>query len=149
MRDHRLHLRRLRGGRRDRDVPPGAGPLTRRTEQVGDVIQATIADLVNRRVKHPDLQGVILSFVSVEVTPDLAHAKVAVSILGDETQTTAAMAALDRVEPYLHRELGKQLHIRRVPRLHFVRDDSMAEADRITTLLRDVARADGHDLPTP
>lgn len=116
---------------------------------MGDVIQAAIADLVNRRVKHPNLQGVILSFVSVEVTPDLAHAKVAVSVLGDEAQATAAMAALERVEPYLHRELGKQLHIRRVPRLHFVRDDSMAEADRITTLLRDVARADGRDLPTP
>ncbi len=116
---------------------------------MGEVIQAVIADLVARRVKHPDLQGVILSFVSVEVTPDLAHAKVAVSILGDEAQATAAMEALERVEPYLHRELGKQLHIRRVPRLHFTRDESMAEAARITTLLRDVARADGRDLPTP
>ncbi len=108
-----------------------------------------IADLVNRRVKHPDLQGVILSFTAVEVTPDLAHARVGVSVLGDEEQTAAAMNALERVEPFLHRELGKQLHIRRVPRLHFTRDGSMAEADRITTLLRDVAQADGRDLPTP
>lgn len=113
------------------------------------MIQAAIADLVSRRVKHDGLQGVILSFTSVEVTPDLAHAKVGVSILGDEAQAETAMNALERVEPFLHRELGKQLHIRRVPRLHFTRDDAMAEADRITTLLRDVARADGRDLPTP
>jgi len=99
-------------------------------------------------VKHPDLQGVILSFTSVSVTPDLAHAEVGVSILGDEAEAEAAMDALARVEPYLHRELGKQLHIRRVPRLHFKRDETMAEADRITSLLRDVARADGRELPS-
>ncbi len=113
------------------------------------MLQAAIADLVNRRVKHPALQGVILSFTGVEVTPDLAHAKVGVSVLGDEEQAEAAMEALGRVEPFLHRELGKQLHIRRVPRLHFTRDARMAEADRITSLLRDVARSDGRDLPTP
>lgn len=112
------------------------------------MIQAAIADLVARRVKHPDLQGIILSFTSVEVTPDLAHAKVGVSVLGDEVAAQAALDALARVEPFLHRELAKQMHIRRVPRLHFTRDETMAEADRITSLLRDVARADGRDLPS-
>lgn len=113
---------------------------------MSDVIQTAIAELVTRRVKHSDLEGVLLSFTSVDVSPDLAHARVTVSVYGDAAERKKVLAALHVVEPFLHRELGKQLHIRRVPRLHFESDDSMAEADRITGIMRDVAHAEGRDL---
>ena len=105
-----------------------------------------LAELVQRRVKDPDLEGALFSFVFVEVSPDLSHARVHVSVLGDEADKERVMAGLTRAESYLHRELGHELHLRRVPRPHFVLDESIEEADRMTNLLRDVARSEGREL---
>ena len=118
-------------------------------------MQVVLADLVQRRVKDPQLHEAMFSFVSVEVSPDLSHANVRVSVLvspdqaGDQSGAEAkasVIAALTRSEPFLHREMGKELHMRRVPRLHFILDESIEEADRMTTLMRDVARSEGRDF---
>jgi ribosome-binding factor A len=120
--------------------------MSRRTEKVGDLVQTVLADLIRRRVKHPALQDVMLSITRVEVSPDLAHAKVHVSVLGDDALRAAAIEGLEHSEPFLHRELAHQVHLRRVPRLHFEIDRTMEEADRLTALMRDVARSEGREL---
>jgi ribosome-binding factor A len=101
---------------------------------------------VNRRAKDPGLHDAIFSFSGVEVAPDLSHARVRVSVLGDGDQKRQVIEALRRSAPFLHRELVKQLHIKRVPNLHFDLDESMEEADRITSLMRDIARSEGRDF---
>ncbi|MEX2446824.1 MAG: 30S ribosome-binding factor RbfA [Dehalococcoidia bacterium] len=151
MRHPGQQLRLVRRGRRDSDVPHGAGPLSRRTEKVGDLIQTVLADIVRLRVKDPGLTDAIFSFASVEVSPDLAHAKVRVSVLttdedGAEAAKASVLAALTRSEPYLQREMGKELHMRRIPRLQFVLDESMEEGSRMMALLRDVARSEGREF---
>ena len=105
-----------------------------------------LAELVRRRVKDPDVAEAMCSFVTVEVSPDLSHARVHVSVLGDDTDKARVLAGLTRAEPFLHRELGHELHLRRVPRPHFILDESIEEADRMTKLLREVARAEGRDF---
>jgi ribosome-binding factor A len=120
--------------------------MSRRTEQVGDLVQSVLADLIRRRVKHPALQNVMVSLTRVEVSPDLAHAKVHVSVLGDEELREEVLEGLRHSEGFLHRELTKQVHLRRVPRLEFVHDRSMEEAERLTGLMRDVARTEGREL---
>ena len=105
-----------------------------------------LAELVHRRVKDPDVLEALFSFVSCEVSPDLSHARVHVSVLGDATDKERVLAGLTRAEAFLHRELGHELHLRRVPRPHFILDESIEEADRMTTLLRDVARSEGRDF---
>ncbi|MDA0302561.1 MAG: 30S ribosome-binding factor RbfA [Chloroflexi bacterium] len=139
-------LRLLRRRRRDPDVPHGAGPLSRRTEKLGDQIQSVLAELVRRRVKDPDVAEAMFSFVFVDISPDLSHARVHVSVLGDSTDKERVLAGLGRAEAFLHRELGKELHIRRVPRPHFILDESIEEADRMTQLLRDVAHNEGREF---
>ena len=114
-------------------------------------MQVVLADLVRRRAKDPQLSAAMFSFVSVEVSPDLSHANVRVSVLVPPDQAAddakaAVIAALTRSEPFLHREMGKELHMRRVPRLHFILDESIEEADRMTTLMRDVARSEGREF---
>ena len=109
-------------------------------------MQAVLADLVRRRVKNPDLTESIFSFAAVEVSPDLSHAKVRVSVLGDDATKQRVMDALVRSEPFLHREMGHELHLRRVPRLTFILDESIEEAERLTTLMRDVAHAEGREF---
>ena len=105
-----------------------------------------LAELVRRRVKDPDVLEALFSFVFVDISPDLSHARVHVSVLGDATDKERVLNGLTRAEAFLHRELGKTLHIRRVPRPHFILDESIEEADRMTTLLRNVAQAEGRDF---
>lgn len=121
--------------------------MTRRTEKVGDTIQQVLADLLERKVKHPALEDVMISITLVNVSPDLTSARVHVSLLGvDDERAEEVFAALERTEPFFHREMMHQLRMRRVPRLKFLRDRSIEEGDRITALMRDVARSEGRDL---
>ena len=130
--------------------------MSRRTEKVADQLQVEIADLLHRRVKHPALAEAMLSITSVDVSPDLSRANVRISVMaaaadgetGDgepdaDTREAEVMAALARSEPFLHRELVKRLHMHRVPRLRFHADRSIAEGDRLSALLRDLAGAEG------
>lgn len=125
--------------------------MTRRTEKLGDLVQMVLADIVRLRAKDPELTGAIISFASVDVSPDLAHARVHVSVLTTDGEGAAeakarVLAALERSEPFLHREMGRELHLRRVPRLQFLLDESMEEASRMTSLMREVARSEGREF---
>jgi ribosome-binding factor A len=115
-------------------------------EKVSDLLQGEIAELLQRRVKHPVLADAMISITHVEVAADLATARVHISLIGDEEETEPVLAALAQTEPYFHRELVKRLHIKRVPRLRFFYDPSIVEADRLSTLMRDVARSEGREL---
>lgn len=120
--------------------------MTRRMEKVADLLQSEIAELLRREVKHPTLEDALLSITHVDVSPDLASARVHVSLMGDPEDEPAVFEALAHVEPFLHRTLVKRLHMRRVPRLHFIPDHSIAEADRLTALMREVATSEGREL---
>lgn len=133
--------------------------MSRRTEKLADLLQSTLAELIQRRLKDPALEGSLISLTHVEVAPDLATARVHVSVLGmgagyeggDVAEVDArlreqgVLAALGRAESLLHRELARELHLRRVPRLRFFADHSIGEGSRLTELMRDVALGDVHD----
>ena len=120
--------------------------LSRRTEQVGDLIQCVLSDLIRRRVKHPALTNVMVSSTRVDVVPDFSRAKVYVSVLGDNSLRDSVLDGLKHSEGFLHRELAREVHLRRAPRLQFEHDRSMEEAEVLTTLMREVASNDGHVL---
>jgi ribosome-binding factor A len=120
--------------------------MSRRTEKVNDLVQSVVADLLRRRVKDPALADAIVSLTRVEVSPDLSTARVHVSVLGDEAEQDSVLQALERTEPFLHREMARELHMRRVPRLTFLADHSLEDGDRITQMMRDVARGEGRDF---
>jgi ribosome-binding factor A len=113
--------------------------MTRRMPKVDDLIQSELADLLRRNVKHPALADVMLSITRVETSPDLQSSRVFISVMDDAADAEEIRTALDRTEPFLHRELGKRLHMRRIPHLKFILDRSIAEGDRIATILREVA----------
>ena len=119
--------------------------MSRRMEKVADLLQAEIADLLHRQVKHPAIAEAMISITHVEVAADLGRARIHVSVMGPEQEQDDVLEALQRVEPFLHRGLVKRLHMRRIPRLRFIADHSIAEGDRIAALLRDVAHAEGRD----
>lgn len=120
--------------------------MTRRMEKVADLLQSEIAELLRREVKHPALTDVMISITHVEVAPDMGTARVHVSIMDTPEVEHEVMRALEHTEPFLHHTLLKRLHMRTVPHLRFIVDHSIAEGDRITTLLREVAHDEGREL---
>ncbi len=117
--------------------------MSRRTEKVSGLLQSQIAELLLRQVKHPVLTDAMVSITRVEVSADFSTARVHVSVMtdgaGGEDQQAEVMEALIRTEPYLHRQLVKRLRMRRVPRLHFIADHSIAEGDRLAAMMRELA----------
>jgi ribosome-binding factor A len=102
------------------------------------MIQRTLAELLHREVNDPRMSMVSIS--GVEVTRDLAHAKVYVSVLGDEAKIEAAMAALQKASGFLRSMLAKNCDLRSIPALHFHHDTSV-EYGRSMADLIDKARA--------
>jgi len=108
-------------------------PITR--ARVNDSIRDLLAGLLERDVQDPRVQGVTVT--GVEVTPDLAFAKVFFSVLGDEERRRTAETGLRHVAGFFRRQISRQIRIRQAPELHFHFDDSLARGERIDTLLRE------------
>jgi len=87
----------------------------------------------------------MVSITTVEVTRDLAYAKVYVTILGDPAEREEMMDALNQTAPLLRRELGRQMRIRTVPRLEFIYDEVVERGARLSALISQVVAADKRD----
>jgi ribosome-binding factor A len=121
-----------------------------RTARVADQIRSEIASMLARDVHDPGIGFVTITRVAVSA--DLQHARIAYTALGDETDRRNTSRALDRAAPFLRRQIGSRLRLKRVPELEFVYDESIAGQDRIEQLLNEI-RAGDHpadgDRPRP
>lgn len=104
-----------------------------RTERVSAHLRREVGRLVHDAVRNAGLPSVSVS--DVEVSRDLAHAKVFVTALSPE-HAAAALAALREHARGFRFALGKVLRMRHVPELHFHYDDSVDRGERIDMLLR-------------
>jgi ribosome-binding factor A len=110
-----------------------------RTDRVSAQLRRDLGLLVHQAVRNHGLPSVSVS--DVEISRDLAHAKVFVTALLAE-QAPVAVKALKELAPELRFQLGKAVRMRHVPELHFHYDDSVDRGERIDSLLRDSAPAD-------
>jgi ribosome-binding factor A len=115
-----------------------------RPERVADQVRSELASLLTRDVHDPGIGFVTIT--RVHMTPDLQHARVFYTALGDETARKNSGRALERAAAFLRREIGHRLRLRRVPDLTFVFDESIAGQDRIERLLNEV-RASSTSTP--
>ena len=118
-----------------------------RPERVADQIRSEIATLLAREVHDPGMGFVTLT--RVQLSPDLQVARVLYTVLGDEKAKSATARALERAAPFLRRQIGGRLRLRRAPELRFIYDDSIAGQDRIEQLLKDIHAAEGPDRSEP
>ena len=114
-----------------------------RAQRVSDQIQRDLAELIAREVRDPRVGMVTLS--GVELTPDYAHAKVYITVIGSEP--AAATVGLNAAAGHLHNLLFKRLHIHTVPRLTFVHDVSLERGFEIDDLIRQALHDVGEDAP--
>ena len=100
--------------------------------------------MLARDVHDPGIGFVTITRVTV--TPDLQHARIHYTSLGDDKARAATAKALGRAAVYLRRQIGSRLRLKRVPELEFYYDESIAGQDRIEQLLNTI-RAGGAGGP--
>lgn len=111
-----------------------------RQEKLGELIAAELSDLMRTRVKDPRVG--FASITHVEVSGDLRHAKVMVSVMGTEEEQAATMQGLKNASGFLRRELAERITLRYMPDLVFKLDHSIAEGARILALINQVNQED-------
>jgi ribosome-binding factor A len=113
-----------------------------RTDRVSAQLRRDVGLIVHQAVRNHGIPSVSVS--DVEISRDLAHAKVFVTALLAD-QGPVAVKALKELAPELRYQLGKAVRMRHVPELHFFYDDSVDKGERIDSLLRanaaDLAKA--------
>ena len=113
---------------------------SRRPEQVGETLRQVITDSLAREVRDPRVGFVTVT--AVLVTNDLSHARVMVSVPGEETEKTRAIEGLQSAAGFLRSRAARTLTTRSVPQLHFELDRGLEHAARINELLNTIRRED-------
>ena len=107
-----------------------------------------IATFLANDVKDPRILGLV-TVTAVEVSRDLRHAKVFVSVLGSDSQRSATFEGLDAVAGHLRGRVGRALRLRVAPEFEFKNDESIAHAAHIEQLLAQVRKDLPPELPAP
>lgn len=111
--------------------------MTRRVERVNELLRQEISDILRHHVKDPRL-GLLFSVTAVQVTADLRHARVHVSIMASEPEKESAFRALEAARPFVRHELRTRLtSLRFTPELSFFRDDSIERGARLSALINE------------
>ena len=119
-------------------------PQGSRPDRVADQIRSELALLLARELHDPGIGFVTIT--RVQVSPDLQHARVYYTALGDDKARQSSDRALRRAIPFLRRQIGSRLRLKRVAELEFIYDQSIAGQDRIEQLLNEI-RSEGPAAP--
>jgi ribosome-binding factor A len=128
--------------------------MTQRTDRIDELLRQEISQLLAREVADPGLGFVTIT--QIETSQDLRHARLWVSVIGKAETRRASIEALERAMPFIRRELGKRLRIRRIPEFTVKLDESSERGTRVMQLLSELEAGgvpdelpDGESLPTP
>lgn len=108
----------------------------RRERRVGELLKEEISKIIRREVKDPRIGFV--SVTDVEVSGDLRHAKVFVSVYGDEQEKKDTMAGLEKATGFIRKLVGDRVKIHHTPEILFCYDDSIEHGVYISKLINKV-----------
>jgi ribosome-binding factor A len=128
--------------------------MSQRIERIDELLRQEIGKALESELADPGIGFVTVT--KVETSPDLAHARVWVSVIGSEEQRKATLAALRRALPYVRHGLGSKIRLRRIPELEARLDDTLERGTRVLQIINDLeagkvpdAAKPGESLPTP
>ncbi|NJD29319.1 MAG: 30S ribosome-binding factor RbfA [Chloroflexi bacterium] len=129
--------------------------MTARTDRIDQLIRQELGEILARDVRDPRIG--FATVTDVETAPDLSHARVWVSVIGQPAERDAALEGLRHAMPFVRRELASRLRLRRVPELHVRLDDTAERGTRVLRLLSELEAGGapettaeaGESLPTP
>src|SRR3954469_8608340 len=104
-----------------------------RMRRVDEAMREVLSDALTQDLKDPRVGFVTVT--AVDTSPDLRHARVYVSVLGDAEVRDNTIDGLQPAHGYLQRKIAEQLRIKHPPQLELIEDDTGRKADRIAPLL--------------
>ena len=113
--------------------------MSQRTEKVQKMARQVLGESI-QNLKDPRIG--FATVVGVRISADLRHARVFVSVMGDEKEQTATMAGLNSARPYLRSELGRRIRMKYLPELTFELDHQTEEALHLEEILRSLHEND-------
>ncbi|MEZ4597473.1 MAG: 30S ribosome-binding factor RbfA [Chloroflexota bacterium] len=116
--------------------------MSQRTARLDELLREEISAIVARDIADPRIGFVTVT--DVDVAPDLAHATVWVSVIGDAAARRASVRALGRAMPFVRHQLGA-LRLKRVPELHVREDDSAERGTRVLRILDELEQGEAVD----
>ena len=113
---------------------------TRRQLRVNHLLQQEISEIVRSELYDTDIG--FATITGVEVSPDLQHARVYVSVMGEDSEVRSSMAALGRTRGIVRAQLAQRLHLKHTPELTFERDETARGAQQIESLIAEFQPTD-------
>ncbi|MCF7806081.1 MAG: 30S ribosome-binding factor RbfA [Simkaniaceae bacterium] len=111
--------------------------MTRRTERLNSLLKEVISEVIFREVKNPHVTGLI-TVTSVDISKDLHHAKVYISVIGTDNDKKATLDALNSAAGFIATKSSKKVVLRYFPQLKFIFDDSAEKHMRIDSILKEI-----------
>ncbi len=113
-----------------------------RTQRVGDFLKQELASLIQFEVRDPRVG--MVSITDVEVSRDMSHAKVFLTVLGKESEEEAAesLEALNKAAGFLRSQVARSNNARTTPRLRFYFDSSVGRGRHLSNLIDRAVSAD-------
>lgn len=109
--------------------------MTRRTDRVAEALQELIAELLLREIKDPRIG--LVTITGVRVSPDLRHARVLFSRLGEASEREQSLAGLRSAAGFIRSQIARRLNLRVAPEIAFEYDPGLELAERVAKLLKD------------
>lgn len=109
-----------------------------RMRRVDEAMREVLSSAITKDLKDPRIGFVTVT--AVDTSPDLRHANVWVSVLGDDSQRKLTIAGLRSAHGLLQREVARQLRLKHTPTLEFAYDDTAERAARLEQIIRETSR---------
>lgn len=117
----------------------------RRQERMSVEIQRSLAQILREQIKDPRVDFSTVSVTRVDVSPDLGHARINISILGNEEKQLEIMKVLEKAKGFVRTELARGIQLRHAPELEFRLDKSIEHGIRISSLLDEIKQEEGNE----
>ncbi|MBJ7449526.1 MAG: 30S ribosome-binding factor RbfA [Parachlamydiales bacterium] len=112
---------------------------TRRTERLNSLLKQVIGEVIRKDVRNPHI-GTLLTVTNVDITKDLHHAKVSISVIGSAELKEQTLGALQASAGFIAVQASKKVVMRYFPALTFKIDDTVDQQMRIDALLNDIQK---------
>jgi ribosome-binding factor A len=113
---------------------------SRRVAKAAEAIRGVVSMAILAELKDPRVRDVTVTYV--EVSPDLRHAKVHVSVMGDETHQNLTLRGLQSAAGFLQAKIAERIEIRYTPKLTFLLDQGVKRSIAVAKILREVLPPD-------
>lgn len=112
----------------------------RRQERMAVEIKRSLSSIIQYEIKDPRIDFSTVSITRVDIPADISHARINISVLGDEAKQDETMKALQKAKGHIRTELARHLQIRHAPELDFRLDKSIEHGIRMSSLLEELSK---------